>query len=77
MVLNKVIFDMGSVFIGWEFWLVYGEYFVSEFEFEDFLCGFFCMIYDVVYDGDGLIVECVVLICCEKLEWNYFIDVYE
>ncbi|MEM6705582.1 MAG: HAD-IA family hydrolase [Acidobacteriota bacterium] len=77
MTPTRAIFDMGSVLIGWELRPVYGEFFSSDPELEEFLRGPFRTIYDAVHDGRGSIAECVAPIRTERPEWNHLIDVYE
>ncbi len=75
--LDAVIFDMGSVLIGWDVRPPYREHFASEEELETFLRGPFREIYDAVHDGDGTIAECLAPVRTRYPESEHLIDLYQ
>ena len=77
MTRSAVLFDMGSVLIGWEARPPYRAHFDSEEALTEFLGGTFREIYDAVHDGDGSVAECLAPVRRRRPEAHDLIDVYE
>ena len=74
---RAVLFDMGSVLIGWEVRPPFRPHFRSEEELDEFLRGTFREIYDAVHDGDGSMAECLRPVRRRHPEASHLIDIYE
>ena len=74
---KAVLFDMGSVLIGWEVRPPYRPHFDSDEELEEFLQGAFREIYNAVHDGDGSMAECLRPVRERYPELAHLIDIYE
>ncbi len=72
-----MLFDMGSVLIGWEVRPPYRPHFRSDEDLEEFLRGTFREIYDAVHDGDGSMAECLRPVRRRHPEAAHLIDIYE
>jgi 2-haloacid dehalogenase len=74
---TAVLFDMGSVLIGWEVRPPYRPHFDSDEEMDAFLRGPFREIYNAVHDGDGSMAECLRPVRARYPELAHVIDIYE
>jgi 2-haloacid dehalogenase len=74
---RAVLFDMGSVLIGWDVRPPFRSHFESEEDLDGFLRGTFREIYDAVHDGDGTMVECLEPVRRRHPEAAHLIDIYE
>ncbi len=72
-----MLFDMGSVLIGWEVRPPYRPHFRSDEDLEEFLRGTFREIYDAVHDGDGSMAKCLRPVRRRHPEAAHLIDIYE
>ncbi len=72
-----MLFDMGSVLIGWEVRPPYRPHFRSDEDLEAFLQGTFREIYDAVHDGEGSMAECLRPVRRRHPEAAHLIDIYE
>lgn len=75
--MKSVLFDMGSVLIGWEVRPPFRPHFRSEEDLDDFLRGTFREIYDAVHDGEGSMAECLKPVRQRYPEVAHLIDIYE
>jgi 2-haloacid dehalogenase len=74
---RAVLFDMGSVLIGWEVRPPFRPHFESDDDLDEFLRGTFREIYDAVHDGDGSMAECLLPVRDRHPEAAHLIDIYE
>ena len=74
---RAVLFDMGSVLIGWDVRPPFRPHFESEEDLDGFLRGTFREIYDAVHDGDGTMTECLEPVRRRHPESAHLIDIYE
>ena len=75
--MSAVLFDMGSVLIGWEVRPPFRPHFGSNDELDEFLRGTFREIYDAVHDGDGSMAECLRPVRERHPDIGHLIDIYE
>ena len=74
---RAVLFDMGSVLIGWDVRPPFRPHFESGEDLDGFLRGTFREIYDAVHDGDGTMTECLEPVHRRHPESAHLIDIYE
>ena len=74
---SAVLFDMGSVLIGWDVRPPFRPHFESEEDLDEFLRGTFREIYDAVHDGEGTMAECLRPVRRRHPEAAHLIDIYE
>jgi 2-haloacid dehalogenase len=74
---KAVLFDMGSVLIGWEVRPPFRPHFRSEEDLDVFLRTTFREIFDAVHDGEGSMAECLRPVRLSHPEAIHLIDLYE
>ena len=74
---KAVLFDMGSVLIGWEVRPPFRPHFRTEGDLDVFLRTTFREIYDAVHDGEGSMAECLRPVRRRHPEAAHLIDLYE
>ncbi len=76
-VTRSVLFDVGSVLIGWEVRPPFRPHVSSDKELDACLRGTFREIYHAVHDGDGSMAECLRPVRGRYPELAHLIDIYE